>query len=601
MKLLNRLMSLSAPWALCTVLNVIFVGTFAYAGPGAHGPNGEHLDAPTAALFAPQSPRVVAQSEAFELVAELQGGRLSIILDRYESNEPVLAATLEVAAGDLKATATFQSDSSDYAVTDAPLLALLSQPGEHALVFTILAGAETDLLDGVLVTGGEHAARPNDHHDLPWWKGLGIGTVVLAALLALAYAVWRRRRTRGHTAERPLEPSTAAGSSRHSSAPRMLGMLALLTPVSLSLVLLGSWSSNATAGPGAHGPNGEHLDAPSGPVLGSALARLPDGSVNVPKLAQRRMAIRTLLAPESEAAATTELPGRVIIDPNAGGRIQPVHGGRLEAGPRGLPVVGQRVTKGDVLAYVRHHAEPFAVGAQQAQLAELQAQRKLAQQRVIRLEMLEGTVPRKDLEAAHQEAASLLEREGRIGQSLSAREALVSPIDGVIARSDAALGQVLEARDVVFEVVDPARLMVEASTADPALAGAVATATLQGIEGVHLRLVGAARVLRDGVLPLIFLAKPGPDVTTLPLAVGQPVLVLAQTRQRIKGIVLPATAVVRNPSNEPIVWIKSGPERFIPQPVQFRYLDSRTVVVTQGLSADNRVVVQGAPLIAQIR
>jgi hypothetical protein len=328
---------------------------------------------------------------------------------------------------------------------------------------------------------------------------------------------------------------------------------------------------------------------------------LPDGSVNVPKLAQRRMAIRTLLAPESEAAATTELPGRVIIDPNAGGRIQPVHGGRLEAGPRGLPVVGQRVTKGDVLAYVRHHAEPFAVGAQQAQLAELQAQRKLAQQRVIRLEMLEGTVPRKDLEAAHQEAASLLEREGRIGQSLSAREALVSPIDGVIARSDAALGQVLEARDVVFEVVDPARLMVEASTADPALAGAVATATLQGIEGVHLRLVGAARVLRDGVLPLIFLAKPGPDVTTLPLAVGQPVLVLAQTRQRIKGIVLPATAVVRNPSNEPIVWIKSGPERFIPQQVQFRYLDSRTVVVTQGLSADNRVVVQGAPLIAQIR
>jgi membrane fusion protein, heavy metal efflux system len=64
---------------------------------------------------------------------------------------------------------------------------------------------------------------------------------------------------------------------------------------------------------------------------------------------------------------------------------------------------------------------------------------------------------------------------------------------------------------------------------------------------------------------------------------------------------LPATAVVRNPSNEPIVWIKSGPERFIPQQVQFRYLDSRTVVVTQGLSADNRVVVQGAPLIAQIR
>ena len=45
----------------------------------------------------------------------------------------------------------------------------------------------------------------------------------------------------------------------------------------------------------------------------------------------------------------------------------------------------------------------------------------------------------------------------------------------------------------------------------------------------------------------------------------------------------------------------SGAERFIPQPVQYRALDAATVVVTQGLGADNRVVVQGAPLIAQIR
>ena len=97
-------------------------------------------------------------------------------------------------------------------------------------------------------------------------------------------------------------------------------------------------------------------------------------------------------------------------------------------------------------------------------------------------------------------------------------------------------------------------------------------------------------------------AKPGAaQRESLPLAIGQPVTVVAQSKERIKGVVLPAQAVVRNPSNEPIVWIKSGAERFIPQPVQFRPLDASTVVVTQGLSADNRVVVQGAPLIAQIR
>jgi membrane fusion protein, heavy metal efflux system len=359
--------------------------------------------------------------------------------------------------------------------------------------------------------------------------------------------------------------------------------------------------TTALAAPGAHGPNGEHLDAPGAAINASGLARLPDGSVNVPKLAQRRMAIRTVLAPESEAAATVEMPGRVVIDPNASGRVQAVHGGRIEPGPKGLPVAGQAVKRGDVLAYVRHHAEPYALGAQQAQLAELRAQRKLAEQRVQRLEGLEGTIPRKDIEAARTESASLAERERSIGASIAARETLVAPISGVIARADLAVGQVVEPRDVLFEVVDPARMLVEATTADATLATRVAGASIQEAPDARLRLLGASRSLRDGVLPVTFAMMPAKPGAALPLAIGQPVTVVAQSRERIKGVVLPAQAVVRNPSNEPIVWIKSGAERFIPQPVQLRPLDANTVVVTQGLGADNRVVVQGAPLIAQIR
>lgn len=375
------------------------------------------------------------------------------------------------------------------------------------------------------------------------------------------------------------------------------------TSVALALVLAAAMLPVAVtrAAPGAHGPNGEHLDAPGAAVNASGLARLPDGSVNVPKLAQRRMAIRTVLAPESESAATVELPGRVVMDPNASGRVQAVHGGRIEPGPRGLPVAGQAVKRGDVLAYVRHHAEPYALGTQQAQLVELRAQRQIAEQRVQRLEGLEGTVPRKEIDAARTEAKSLAERERSIGASLSSREALSAPISGVIARADLVVGQVVEPRDVLFEVVDPARMLVEATTADASLAGRLAGASVQGLPDVSLRLLGASRSMRDGVLPITFAvatAKPG---TALPMAIGQPVTVVARSKERIKGIVLPAQAVVRNPSNEPIVWIKSGAERFIPQPVQFRPLDANTVVVTQGLSADNRVVVQGAPLIAQIR
>ena len=356
----------------------------------------------------------------------------------------------------------------------------------------------------------------------------------------------------------------------------------------------------AVAAPGAHGPNGEHLDAPTA-VNASGLMRLPDGSVNVPMLAQRRLGIRTQLTPETQTAATIELSGRVVVDPNASGRVQAIHGGRIEAGPRGLPVAGQTVRQGEVLAYVAHHAEPYALANQQAQLAELRSGRELAAQRVQRLQSLEGTVPRKEIEAARAELQSLTAREKSIGASLAAREALRAPVSGVIARADVTKGQVVEAREVLFEVIDPARVFVEATTADPGLPARTGTAHLQDVPGVKLQLIGAARSLRDGVLPMTFRAVPDQSGKALPLAVGQPVTVVASLNEQVKGFVLPAQAVVRNSANEPVVWIKSGAERYIPQPVQYRSLDAATVVVTQGLGADNRVVVQGAPLIAQIR
>lgn len=385
-------------------------------------------------------------------------------------------------------------------------------------------------------------------------------------------------------------------SIQKTKTAQMLHVLGL-TAITCILAML---PPSAFAAPGAHGPNGEHLEAPTA-VNASGLMRLPDGSVNVPMLAQRRLGIRTQLTPESQVAATVELSGRVVVDPNASGRVQAIHGGRIEAGPRGLPVAGQSVRQGEVLAYVAHHADPYALANQQAQLAELRSSRALAAQRVQRLQSLEGSVPRKDIEAARAELQSLTDREKSIASSLAAREPLLAPVSGVIARADATKGQVVEPREVLFEVMDPARVLVEATTADPGLPARTGPAHLQGVPGVRLELIGAARSLRDGVLPMTFRALPEKAGTALPLAVGQPLTVVVALQEQIKGFVLPAQAVVRNSANEPVVWIKSGAQRYMAQPVQYRPLDATTVVVTQGLGADNRVVVQGAPLIAQIR
>ena len=356
----------------------------------------------------------------------------------------------------------------------------------------------------------------------------------------------------------------------------------------------------AHAGPGAHGPNGEHLDGSETPAAGG-LARLADGTVNIPKLAQRRMGIQTLVGVESETARTVELPARVIVDPNASGRIQSTHGGRIEPGPKGLSVLGQKVKKGDVLGYVHHHAEPYALGNQQALLAEIKAQRLTAERKAQRLVSLEGTVPRKDIEAAQAETESLISKEKSIGNSLAMREALVAPVTGVISKSELTVGQIVEPKDVLIEVVDPARVMVEATTADATISSSVKAASLQGMNGITLSFMGGAKSYREGLLPMVFGVKSHNPQTPLPLAIGQPVTVVAQLPQQIKGIVLPAQALSKNATNEPIVWVKLSAERYLQQPVQYQTLNASQIVVTQGLSPNNRVVVQGAAMMSQIR
>lgn len=369
------------------------------------------------------------------------------------------------------------------------------------------------------------------------------------------------------------------------------------TTISLVLALTaGALPSAALAGPGAHGPNGEHLDAPA---VGSAsgLARLPDGSVNVPKQAQRRMAVRTLMVQEEEHPLTVELNGRVGMDPNAGGRVQAPFAGRIEPGPKGLPVAGQRVERGQVLVQVRPVAGAIERGNQQAQLVEIQSNRKLAEQRVKRLESLEGSVPQKEIEAARAELASLAGRERAVAGSVGGNEAITAPATGVVATANVVNGQIVEARDILFEIVDPGRMVVEAVTTDVALAGRIGSAVLAGYEDVALTYLGGARSLRDGALPITFRA----NAKSIPLAIGQPVTVVARLTDKVRGIALPAEAVVRNQNNEAIVWIKSGAERFIAQPVEFKPLDAKTVVVVKGLAPENRVVVSGTSLINQIR
>ena len=350
------------------------------------------------------------------------------------------------------------------------------------------------------------------------------------------------------------------------------------------------------AAPGAHGPNGEHLDGTATASLG-ALARLPDGSVNVPKLAQRRMGLRTLMAKQGEHARTVALNGRVGIDPNAGGRVQAPFAGQIVPGPNGLPVPGQRVAQGQVLARLRPTGAAIERANQAAQLAALRANRVLLAKRVQRLNGLEGVVPAKDIEAAQAELNATIGQERAVAGSISGTETIIAPASGVIASAAVLNGQMVESRDVLFDIVHPERMLIEALSTDPGLARTISSATLAEAPGVALTLLGYGRSLREGAVPISFRAKGA----ALDLAAGQPVTVLARLHTKVSGIALPAAALARNSANETVVWVKSGAQRFVPLPVEATALDARTVIVTRGLSPDNRVVVVGTSLINQIR
>ncbi len=353
----------------------------------------------------------------------------------------------------------------------------------------------------------------------------------------------------------------------------------------------------AQAGPG-HDHDHDHGDAPAAPGA-SGPQRLPDGSVFLPKPAQRQLGVRTVVTQAGELPRTLELSAKVSMDPNAGGKVQPLNAGRIEPGPRGLPNPGQAVRRGEVLAYVLPSASPIERSSQAAQLAELRAAKALADKRVARLQELADTVPRKEIEAAESEASSLAARIAAVGAGLATREALLAPVSGVIASANAVAGQVVEARELVFEIVDPTRLRIEALAFDVALASNIGSASMAvGEQRVPLSFIGASRSLREQALPLTFRAQ---GAALDRLAVGQPVRVFVQTREKVKGVAVPSASLMRNPANQTVVWVKTAPERFEPRTVTVEPLDGVRAAVTSGLQAGDRVATQGATLINQVR
>ncbi len=160
------------------------------ASPGAHGPNGEHLDGPAAgAATSDGRPRAEGFSELFEFVAHLETGALTMMMNVYETNVPVDGADVEVEFGGIKDKAKFNAVTGVYRFESRKLIEALSVPGKHPLAFNVTQGDDFDIVPGTLVVG-EHA-HEHAGGSLRWWL-LGIGLLLAAAIVVFLRRARRR-------------------------------------------------------------------------------------------------------------------------------------------------------------------------------------------------------------------------------------------------------------------------------------------------------------------------------------------------------------------------------------------------------------------------
>ncbi|GEP00948.1 efflux RND transporter periplasmic adaptor subunit [Methylobacterium haplocladii] len=522
-------------------------------------------------------PRAEAASPAFELVAIPRGRELVLYLDAFASNAPVTGADIDVETPEGFVEATAQGDGS-YRLA-APWLAA---GGHHDLAVTVKA----DGVEETLTLDLDLPPPPSDPAAAP-------AKSETSALLA---------EIRDHLGHQGLVGAGAAGFLLGLATIALMGSrrafpaLAVFA-VALTLLIGGA----AMAGDGHdHATSDVSGSAVLDPVatIFEQARRLPDGIVFVPKATQHLLAVRTGVTSEAGHRRTIELPGRVIADPNASGVVQSSVGGRLSPPPGGFPNLGARVRRGDVLATVTPPVQAVDASDMRQTQGDLDQQIAIVARRVARYEKLapSGAIAQTALDDARAELSGLKDRRSALDTLRRQPEDLTAPVDGVVAERAATAGQMAAPGTMVFRIVDPGKLYVEALSFEALEPGAEATGRLPDGRTLTLAYRGAGLADRAQAVPVQFAITGDGEGVRL----GQFVTVLAPTGTTANGLALPRASVIRSEGGA-VVYEHVSAERFAPRPVKIEPLDAERVLLAAGVPAGRRIVTQGAELLDQVR
>lgn len=543
------------------------------------------------------APRLETRGTEFELLGLIEAGGILIYLDDLKTNEPIVGAIFDIDVGASGRSLTLKEVEPGLYWADATWL---SRPGSHDLIISVTAGNRTDLLGTTVVTPPVRPVLTNLWAE--WKARVGFllaffGGVFAPLLLRMLARTWRWMHRRSPVA---IESSGDAPNRATTAVALLIALVgASMIPASLSP------ASAMPSGPGHnHGPDGVATDVAADNQPPDRPRRLADGSLFIPKAAQRVLAIRTIVVVSSEIARTTRVFGRIIADPTASGRIQAGILGRIDAGDGGLFVVGQHVTRGQVVCTVVPIVNPVDNANIQQQVSQIDAELRLLSKTAD--QAAAGTIPplsQRDLQTIKLDLMNLQRRKDGISLVMNDRDTLRipvrSPATGVIAISNVLAGQIVEAKDILFEVIDPSRIWVEAAALDMDVVNNIAGAKAITDNGstYTLSFIGRAPRMRQQAIPLNFrIDKPDAG-----LIVGSPVNVFIQGHTIQTAVLVPQQAITTTASGQAIVFEHVTAERFVPILIRSEIIDGSNVAVLAGLPPGKRIVVDGAGLLGQIR
>ena len=336
-------------------------------------------------------------------------------------------------------------------------------------------------------------------------------------------------------------------------------------------------------------------------LIGDTPHRQLDGTVFMPIVPQRVFGLRTVLAKRVSVPVTHELPGRIVIDPASSTLVQVGNDGFIESVDNRFPFIGQMVRRGDLLALLQPTNDHLEQAHTLERIQELTNQIDMTRKRMARLEEVIYIRYRDSkIEALRVEITGLQRQLDVLQGAIEMRYELRTKTDGIISNVEVQVGQYVRQGQTIFEVVDPSRLWVEATAFEPHQARHVRDATAFTADGrkLDLRFVGGGLKLRNQATPLRFeIVDPGPD-----LAVDNLVSVVVQSRAgEVDGVKIPRSAVMRGTDGRQFVWERRSAERFIRHHVSSQPINAALVLITDGLPARVRVVVEGAAALDQVR